>query len=257
MVAVDASSSQTWAPGPPTAAASARVVDVWRADLEADGDDLEALLCAGERERARQIRSARDRRRWIRSRGVLRALLARYLDSDPRALRFVSSEHGKPMLESAGPGVRVGGPPEVGVGVGVGVDQDAPAGGKPETDLRFNLSHSGALALYAITAGHAVGIDVEVPRRQIDELAVAQRVLGVEQARRLAILEPRARTSEFLRVWVAHEAAVKCRGLGLGAPLEDAAGDLWSTELDVGPPAAAALAREGGRCRLRCWEWQD
>jgi 4'-phosphopantetheinyl transferase len=229
MAAVDASSSQTWAPGPPTAAASAGVVDIWRADLDADGDELETLLRADERERARQIRSPRDRRRWTRSRGVLRALLARYLGGDPRALRFVSSEHGKPML----------------------------AGAEPETDLRFNLSHSGALALYAVTAGHSVGIDVEVPRRQIDELAVAERVLGHEQAGRLAALDPQTRARAFLRAWVAHEAAVKCRGLGLGVPLEGAAGDLWSTELDVGPPAAAAVAREGGRCRLRCWEWQD
>ena len=82
-------------------------------------------------------------------------------------------------------------------------------------DLRFNLSHSGGLALVAVTAGREVGVDLEVARRRVDELAIAARVLGGAQAARLAA-DPR-RASEFMRAWVAHEAAVKCRGPGLSA----------------------------------------
>jgi 4'-phosphopantetheinyl transferase len=210
-------------------------VHIWRADLTAIGDRPIQLLCEGERARAARIVSARKRVLWARSRGVLRALLGRYLDRDPLDLCFALGPHGKPTLLSEGP-TRPG----------------------PTEDLHFNLSHSGGLALYAVTAGRAVGIDVEAPRRQIDELAIAERVLGSEQARRMADLNSRARARPFLRAWVAHEAVVKCLGLGLATPLEDSPpADLWTAPIDVGPRAVAAVAVAGGECELHRWDWRS
>jgi 4'-phosphopantetheinyl transferase len=230
MVGVDAP-IRTWSPGPANVRATAGAIDVWRADLAALGDRAEQLLSNSERARAARILPERKRILWARSRGVLRALLGRYLERDPRALRFELGPHGKPALACA---------------------EDLPT-----TDLCFNLSHSGGLALYAVTLGHAVGIDVEAPHRRIDELAIAARVLGREQARRLTELDPQSRTREFLRAWVAHEAAVKCLGLGLAAPTEGRPQNgLWTTQLDVGPDFAAAVAVDGGRCELRRWEWR-
>jgi 4'-phosphopantetheinyl transferase len=233
MVEMDAP-IRTWAPGPPTVRATADAIDIWRTDLEADptaiGDRPEQLLSSGELARAARILPEGKRVLWTRSRGVLRALLGRYLDRDPRSLRFELGPRGKPALASA---------------------EDAPT-----TDLRFNLSHSGALALYAVTVGRAVGIDVEASHRRVDELAVAARVLGHEQARRLAELNPQSRKREFLRAWVAHEAAVKCLGLGLAAPPGDTPRGLWTTQLDVGPDAAVAVAVEGQPCELHRWEWR-
>jgi 4'-phosphopantetheinyl transferase len=231
MVTVDAPPIRPWAPGPATPLATVGVVDVWRADMTAVEEDLEDLLSTEELARAAQIVHPRKRVLWARSRGVLRALLGRYLDRDPRNLRFVLGPHGKPALLFEGPA--------------------------PATDLRFNLSHSGCLALYAVTVGLNVGIDVEIPRRPVDELAVAERVLGSEQAQRLAGLNSHARAREFLRAWVAHEAIVKCLGLGLATPLEGSPpADLWTAEVDAGPGAAAAIAVEGRQCELRCWDWR-
>lgn len=80
---------------------------------------------------------------WTRSRGALRVLLARYLDADPRELRFVLGDHGKPRLESEQP------------------ETWREGGSGPDEDLRFNLSHSGELMLLAVTEGREVGVDVE------------------------------------------------------------------------------------------------
>lgn len=120
------------------------VLDVWRVDLGRTADDaLSDLLCEQERARAARIVPARKRTLWAHSRGVLRELLARYLDADPRALRFAPGPHGKPGLR----------------------DREAGQGGRGERpDLRFNLSHSGELMLVAITAGREVGVDVERAR---------------------------------------------------------------------------------------------
>jgi 4'-phosphopantetheinyl transferase len=247
MVRVDSPSIPAWTPGPSTARASAGVLDVWRADLETVDDALEELLSPEENTRAERMLGERDRRLWVRSRGLLRALLGRYLASDPRELRFSLGATGKPRLAAAEPARPQSGdrPP----GQAAGPEHE------DGTDLHFNLSHSGTIALYAVTVGRAVGIDVEVERRQIDELAIAERVFGRRQAQRLAALDPRTRTREFLRAWASHEALVKCRGSGLFAAQDPPATDLWSAELDVGPHAAAAVASEGERCELRCWEW--
>ncbi len=186
---------------------------VWRVDLNRAADaGLTELLGAGERARAKRIVDARRRALWIRSRGVLRALLASHLDADPRELRFASGAHGKPALcERAGVESRPGEGP----------------------DLRFNLSHSGALMLLAVTAEREVGIDLERGRER--------------------------HTAESLRAWTVREARAKCLGLGLGAMAmagEDTLGEMWTAELDVGPRAFAAVALAGPRaCELRRRDW--
>ncbi len=125
------------------------MVDVWRVDLgRATEGRLAELLCAQERERAARIVDARRRELWVRSRGVLRALLARYLQADARALHFVAGAHGKPRLGSE--------PSQTDRGGGAG----------PDESVRFNLSHSRELMLLAVTAGREVGVDVEQARER-------------------------------------------------------------------------------------------
>jgi hypothetical protein len=202
----------------------------------------------------------------MRSRGVLRALLGRYLQLDPSTLRFNLGPHGKPALLGGGPA--------------------------------FNLSHSGTLAVYALSASAEVGVDVQLDLRQIDEAAIARRFLTAADARALAQLPPPERRTEFLRAWVRHEAALKCRGSGFAAGREagtgrtgkavaagraagaglagdaaaaagagsaegkgstvDAAGvlsALWLADLDAGAGAAAAVACEEHPHELHCWDW--
>ncbi len=176
------------------------------------------MLCLSEHQRAARIRGRRQRVRWVRSRGVLRALLGRYLDRDPRELRFGLGAHGKPTLQD-GPtaetrpsdGLRGGPTAETGLKDG----------------LRFNLSHSDELMLVAVTAGSEIGVDVERARGRY--------------------------TAEFLRAWTTHEATIKCRGLALAgpAPASPPESDLWITEVDLGPQATGALAVEGGQHELR------
>ena len=216
---------RSWAPGPLHPLLSEGAVHVWRADLTAVSDDLLELLGAEECARAQRIPRKRDRQLWKRAHGVLRTLLGRYLQMDPSTLRFADGAHGKPAL------------------------LDDP--------LSFNISHSGQLALYAFAQGGAVGVDVELVRRPIDEVAIAARAFGPAEARRLEALEPAIREREFLRAWVRVEAELKCRGTGIGAGNEGPRDDdpwLWLAELEVGPRAAGAVALEHPPRELRCWD---
>jgi 4'-phosphopantetheinyl transferase len=166
-------------------------------------------------------------------------LLGRYLQHDPAALRFVAGEHGKPDV--AGADARRHEPADASGGRG---------------GLAFNLSHSGEMALYAFTRLGPVGIDLELPRRLIDELALEARALGPSHAESLRSLAPSGRPREFLRRWVRHEAAMKYRGTGVGASsaieADSHAPCILELPLSVG---FAALALDGPPQALRCWDW--
>jgi 4'-phosphopantetheinyl transferase len=221
-----------WSPPSAPPRLTEGVVDVWRASLAAGGEREQELLSPAERARAARFVRAEDGRRWARSRAILRALLGAYAGADPRTLGFEEGAHGKLALA-----------------------REPAAAGVPAR-LRFNLSHSGDTALYALALDREVGVDVELARRQVDAVAIAARVLGAETAARLEALDPPAREREFLRAWVRWEAVLKCRGTGIGGADDRPAGpEPWVRELDVGETGAAALAVEGGGCELRCWAW--
>jgi 4'-phosphopantetheinyl transferase len=217
-----------WAPGPLRPALAGGAIHVWRADLTTVDDDLSELLCSEERARAQRFVNKRDGELWGRSRGLLRALLGRYLQQDPRSLRFVAGEHGKPELA-----------------------------GNAAAELAFNMSHSGQLSLYGFSRAGAVGVDVEVARRPIDEVAIAERILGASEGARLQALDPATRRREFLRVWTRHEAELKCLGVGIGGADGVTKGSRpWVAELELSPEAAAAVAAERAARELHCWDWQ-
>lgn len=218
-----------WAPGPRRPELGAAALHVWQADLEVANDGLLELLAPAERARAARIARPRERALWARGRGVLRALLGRYLRADPRAPALLCGEHGKPAL----------------------------AGGA----LHFNLSHSGGRALYAFAPGTPVGVDLELlrdpaRRARADYPALARRAFGAQAAGLLGAMPSRElREAEFMRLWTRHEAALKLRGAGLGSGGPPGPPPGWEQELDVGPGAVAIVAAEDAPRELRLWRW--
>ncbi len=190
--------------------------ELWVVDLEdrraPDGDELAAGLSVEELGRAMRLVSAADGRRWARSRFALRRILSRRLGVTPGDVEFVAGEGGKPSI--------------------VG-----PAG------LEFSLAHSSERALVALSNHWDVGVDVERVRGGLSESAILNRILSDAAQLEWAVADPDDRTDVFFRLWARHEAAVKCRGMGLrGAIGIDVADGLTVTDLDVGPGYAAAWA---------------
>lgn len=121
--------------------------------------------------------------------GVLRRVLAVYLGREPEQIRLEEGEHEKPRLAD------------------------------PEEGLRFNLSHSGELALVAVSGELEVGVDVERMRPKRDEA--------------------------FYRDWARREAHVKCLGIGLLRARPLPPDPVAIASVDVGPGYAAAVAVAG------------
>jgi 4'-phosphopantetheinyl transferase len=188
------------------------VVEIWRADLDRAEPRLEDSLTPAERERAARFKADSAGKRWARGRGILRELLGRYLGRDPAEIELSFGPNGKPEVDG-------------------------------EERLGFNLSHSEGTALFAFALDTAVGIDVELRGRRVrDPLGAAARALGEAELKRLQDLAPEPRAAAFLRSWVRHEAALKCRGAGLGSP--ERPEGLRVLDIDVEADAIAALAVE-------------
>ena len=214
---------------------------LWHASVlrtDAQVARLERTLSRDERERARRYAAPRDRRRFVVARGLLRALLGRYLERDPASVAFAYGRSGKPEL----------------------------AGGQNEADLRFNLAHSGGVVLYAFARGRAVGVDVE-ELRPLDEFdALSRTVFSLREREELQAQPPSRRLRAFFDGWVRKEAVLKGSGDGLGAELpatevslarsdgplpravhgDDRARTTWTLRnVPMGPRYAAAVAVAG------------
>jgi 4'-phosphopantetheinyl transferase len=228
-------------------------VHVWRARLqgpEMRRPRLALSLSPDEQRRAHRFHFERDRWRFIAGRWTLRTILGRYLECDPARIQFSYGAHGKPEL--------------------------APTHG--DSGLRFNCSHSEEIALYAVTRGRAVGIDVEAVRPISDADTIAEHFFSPGERATLRALPSRERQEAFLHCWTRKEAYLKAVGCGLADPPERvevtlAPGDparLQSADADLPqpgcwglqalPPAngyVSALAVEGHGWRLACWQFVD
>ena len=94
------------------------------------------------------------------ARGALREILAQYVGRSPSALVLGTGSHGKPLL-IAGDG--------------------AGDGGASERLPEFNVSHSGDIAVVALTADQAVGVDLEQIRSMPDADRMAARFFSVNE----------------------------------------------------------------------------
>ncbi len=196
-------------------------VDVWAVDLARVGEEVSAsagLLSADELRRAANMRVESHRRHFILTRGALRSLLAGYLDADAAEIELPAGPHGKLAL-------------------------DPPA-------LRFNLAHSGELALIAASAHSELGVDLELMRPRADPLRVARGYFTPAESDVIEAAPAEERNALLYRLWVAKEAFVKATGRGLSASLKS-----FSVQLEPGPPRLAEVA--GDEAEARRWSLEE
>ena len=245
------SPSLSWDSPPKTLLLPNDAVHVWQASLCVSATCLrifENTLTADERARAERFYFQKHRERFIAGRGLLRHILSRYLGKEPDQLRFCYNSYGKPaLIEEAG-----------------------------AEGLCFNLSHSHGIALYALTRGREIGIDIEYFRPDVEAEKLAERFFSPREAAVLRALPDHLQKEGFFNCWTRKEAYIKAEGKGLAIPL-----NAFDVSLTPGEPAAllrsqrhpqetsrwclqalepatgyaAALAVKGHDWELKCWQW--
>jgi 4'-phosphopantetheinyl transferase len=239
-----------WRPGALSVPLARGIVDVWRVPLELENAELslrETILAPDERQRAAAFRLPAKRREFVVARSALRRLLGALTGQDAASISLAYEPNGKPYLASPS-----------------------------ATGIHFNVSHSGDLALIAVTLGHEIGVDVECVRPREAIASLAARYFAAAEADQLLALPESDRLQAFLACWTRKEAIVKAVGRGLALGLDrfqvtllpgqmprllgmngDAhAGRQWSLfHLDPAPGYIAAVALELPDCRVRTWQF--
>ncbi len=145
------------------------------------------FLDGEERGRLARLRAARASRDYLAAHALARTTLAEIVGCSPARVRIHTSPGGRPELVS----------PQV-----------APR-------LRFSISHADGIALCAVAAGRAIGVDIESDRNiGPDALGVAEAVCSPREMQALRALPPPERADFLLLVWSVKEAVAKAAGVG-------------------------------------------
>lgn len=218
-------------------------VHVWSLPLDTSQRSLASVaeyLSPDERTRADRFRFEIHRNRFIVGRGMLRAILGRYGDVLPESLRFNYGPNGKPELIAPGEVAR-----------------------RKGGALHFNLAHSEAVGVLAVTQTGPVGVDVEQVRRLPEFKELVSQFFSVREAAEFSRLPWEQQPTAFFNLWTRKEAMLKAMGEGiahsldrvevsflpgeparvLSLPAGQWAGCKWSlVELAISPAYAATLA---------------
>jgi 4'-phosphopantetheinyl transferase len=155
--------------------------------------------------------------------GLLRALLARYVDADPAALRFERGLYGKPRLDAA----------------------------MPANGLRFNMSHTHDMIVFAFARERDVGVDVERWTPDIECLELAKQFFSPAESAALAALPRDAQRAAFFDCWSRKESYIKATGLGVSHGLDH-------FDVTLAPDQDAALVADRSAPDATCrWQMRD
>ncbi len=189
--------------------------------------ELQALLTPDEQARAAAFHFTEDRDKFIRGRAGLRVILGEAMRADPAALRFTYGEHGKPSLV------------------------EPLAFGGDGSNIEFNVSHSGAMALVAVSWCGLVGVDVEFHREDVEFEKLARRFFSDSDCARLLALPQADGMAAFYRCWTRKEAYIKAVGTGLALPLRS-----FDVAIEAGATSALLATRPVASEILR-WQLDD
>lgn len=222
-------------------------IHVWRIDLNQESSGVSAffeMLSPDEKQKAEKYRFEKDRNHFAAARGSLRKILGVYLGVSPDQICFSYNRFGKPFLDAK------------------------------NHQIRFNVSHSRGVALFAVTSGREIGIDIEFINNDFAVLKTAEKIFSPNETSTLKNLPSNLQTTAFFSVWTRKEAILKAIGEGFSySPKQftvsviaeeretlSFANDFhkvrhWSlTTLPTEPDYTAALAVEGNIGTVCYWQ---
>ncbi|HEX5220544.1 MAG TPA: 4'-phosphopantetheinyl transferase superfamily protein [Verrucomicrobiae bacterium] len=240
-----------WPPTPASAELAEGEVHVICVSLNVSPDrlaQLKATLSPDEQDRAAKYRFQEGKDFFVAARGLLREVLGYYLGMPPERIEFRYNQSGKPEL----------------------------AGSAANRDLHFNVAHSGADAVFAVTLHRDIGVDLERIRAIPEMLQMVSYALSDSEKREWDRLEATEWRRAFFDCWARKEAFLKGIGEGLErqpseieVPLRRCQPeetltigdhgckvDGWSLRSLSAGDYAVAVAVKGQPTRVSCWAWQ-
>ncbi|HKO55150.1 MAG TPA: 4'-phosphopantetheinyl transferase superfamily protein [Thermoanaerobaculia bacterium] len=182
------------------------------------------LLDPAERKQEPRFYFARDRRRYLVTRALVRSVLSRYEPVEPEEWTFSANAYGCPEVANA----------------------DA-----RDSGLRFNISHTHSLIVLGVTRHRALGVDVENVQAREVSIDIAHHFFAPQEVAALSTVPADEQQYRFFEYWTFKESYIKARGMGLSLPL-DKFGFHYPDERRVGIDIHPELGDDAGRWQF----WQ-
>lgn len=151
------------------------------------------LLNPAEKEQEPRFYFAKDRRRYLVTRALVRTVLSRYVSIDPKEWIFSANAYGRPDIVNAQ---------------------------ARDECVTFNLSHTQSLIVLGVSKRRALGVDVENLWAREASIDIADRYFAPQEVAALAAAPRHQRQYRFFEYWTFKEAYIKARGMGLSLPLD-------------------------------------
>ena len=167
--------------------------DLWNCTFDLNRTSIPhylSLLSEHELLKAKKFKFEIDRERFVISRGILRILLGSYLKKNPRKIEFEYTTFGKPFV-------------------------------KNEDNIKFNISHSGNMAVFGFVKHVEIGVDIEKIKDNFDVLQLAQNFFSNSEIETLEKQPKEELQRAFFRCWTRKESFIKAEGSGLSFPLNE------------------------------------
>ncbi|MCU1350276.1 MAG: 4-phosphopantetheinyl transferase [Acidobacteria bacterium] len=173
-------------------------IHLWLASYDEIADEqlhaaYRELLDPAEREQEPRFYFARDRRRYLVTRALVRTVLSRYAAVEPKNWVFSTNAYGRPEIAN-------------------------PEGS--EAGLSFNISHTHSLIVLGVTKQRALGVDVENVRTREAAIGVANHYFAAPEVAALNAAPQEQQQYRFFEYWTFKESYIKARGMGLSLPLD-------------------------------------
>lgn len=146
-------------------------------------NSLYLILCNSEKAYANSFNYYKDQERFIITRGILRYILANYLEKAPESINIIYTPWGKPYISDIRP-------------------------------LFFNVSHAGDYSLLAFTSACEIGIDLELMNYNLEFDEMAKTIFSIRELSYWNKLTSEKKVDYFYKVWVGREAFLKALGKG-------------------------------------------
>ncbi len=173
-------------------------IHLWLTDYDTIADEglhaaYRELLNPAERAQEPRFHFAKDRRRYLVTRALVRTVLSRYVSIDPEEWVFSTNAYGRPEVANAG---------------------------AAEACLSFNISHTHSMIVLGVTRRRALGVDVENVRGREVSIDIADHYFAPPEVAVLNAAPRHEQHDRFFEYWTFKESYIKARGMGLSLPLD-------------------------------------
>lgn len=165
------------------------VIQIWISDLrdwKSNADDFKESLSREEIERYQRLIIPEKKDQFLFSRGLLRLILSSYLDLPADSIDISIDAGGKPFLQ--------------------------------DSNLTFNVSHSGDFLLYGFCLGSSIGVDIQQIYSITNPDIIIKNTFSLEEKEYLENLPESTKMNTFFNIWTAKEAYLKALGDGFQEP---------------------------------------